>query len=173
MADTPNLIVLAGPNGAGKTTASRDLLEETLHIHDFVNADEIAKNLAGDSPESVSIQAGRLMLLRLRELAEQRKNVAFESTLSSRSFAPWIRQIKQTGYSFSLFYFWLPSPEMAIERVRRRKQLGGHSVPDDDIRRRYYRGVDNFFEAVPAVGDRMEILRQYQQETVAYRQRRT
>jgi len=144
--DGPNLIVLAGPNGAGKTTASRDLLEETLHVYDFVNADEIAKNLAGDAPETVSIQAGRLMLLRLRKLTAQRKNVAFESTLSSRSFAPWIKEIKATGYTFSLFYFWLPSPEMAIDRVRKRKRLGGHSVPDDDIRRRYHRGVNNFFE---------------------------
>ena len=144
--DSPNLILLAGPNGAGKTTASRDLLAETLQVYDFVNADEIANDLAGDNPEPVAINAGRIMLERLHFLTAQRANVAFESTLASRSFAPWIKRLKATGYSFSLFYFWIPTPEMAIDRVRRRKLLGGHTVPEADIRRRYYRGLSNFFE---------------------------
>lgn len=144
--DSPNLILLAGPNGAGKTTASRDLLAETLRVYDFVNADEIANDLAGDKPELVALHAGRLMLERLHSLTTQRANVAFESTLASRSFAPWIARLKASGYTFSLFYFWIPSPEMAIDRVRRRKLLGGHTVPEADIRRRYHRGLGNFFE---------------------------
>jgi len=144
--DAPNLILLAGPNGAGKTTAARDLLGGTLHVYDFVNADEIAKDLAGDNPERVAIEAGRIMLERLHSLTDRRSNVAFESTLASRSFAPWIRRLKESGYSFTLFYFWIPTPEMAIERVRRRKVLGGHTVPEADIRRRYHRGLRNFFE---------------------------
>ena len=74
--------------------------------------------------------AGRIMLERLRDLTAQRTNVAFETTLASRSFAPWIRRLKDSGYSFNLFYFWLPTPEVAIERVRVRKLLGGHSVPE-------------------------------------------
>jgi predicted ABC-type ATPase len=144
--NSPNLILLAGPNGAGKTTASRDLLAGTLHVYDFVNADEIAKDLGGDKPERVAIDAGRVMLERLHSLTGQRANVAFESTLASRSFAPWIGRLKASGYSFSLFSFWIPNPEMAINRVRRRKLLGGHTVPEADIRRRYYRGLNNFFE---------------------------
>jgi predicted ABC-type ATPase len=141
--DGPNLILLAGPNGAGKTTASSDLLAGALGVHHFVNADEIALQLGG---EHAAIAAGRLMLERLRDLTDQRANVAFESTLASRSFAPWIMRLKDSGYSFNLFYFWLPTPEMAIERVRLRKILGGHSVPEADIRRRYYRGLQNFFK---------------------------
>ncbi len=143
--DSPNLILLAGPNGAGKTTASLDLLADTLDVYDFVNADEIAKDLGGDNPEPVALHAGRIMLERLHSLTAQRANVAFESTLSSRSFAPWIRRLKASGYTFSLFYFWIPTPEMAVDRVRRRKLLGGHAVPEADIRRRYYRGLGNFF----------------------------
>ncbi len=139
--DGPNLILLAGPNGAGKTTASRDLLAGALNVHHFVNADDIALQLGGGEHA-----AGRIMLERLRHLTDQRANVAFESTLASRSFAPWIMRLKDSGYSFNLFYFWLPTPEMAIERVRLRKILGGHSVPEVDIRRRYYRGLPNFFK---------------------------
>jgi len=123
----PNLILLAGPNGAGKTTASSDLLAGALNIHHFVNADEITLTLGGEHP---AMAAGRIMLERLRDLTAQRTNVAFETTLASRSFAPWIRRLKDSGYSFNLFYFWLPTPEVAIERVRVRKLLGGHSVPE-------------------------------------------
>lgn len=83
MMDSPNLILLAGPNGAGKTTASRDLLAGTLRVHHFVNADEIANELAGDNPEPVAINAGRIMLDRLHSLTAQRANVAFESTLAT------------------------------------------------------------------------------------------
>jgi len=90
--------------------------------------------------------AGRIMLERLRDLTAQRTNVAFETTLASRSFAPWIRRLKDSGYSFNLFYFWLPTPEVAIERVRVRKLLGGHSEPEVDIRRRHHRGLQNFFK---------------------------
>ena len=141
--DGPNLILLAGPNGAGKTTASRDLLAGALGVRHFVNADEIAVQLGG---EHTAIAAGRIMLQRLHDLTDQRANVAFESTLATRSFAPWIRRLKNSGYTFTLFYFWIPSPDMAIDRVRRRMKLGGHSVPEVDIRRRYRRGLANFFE---------------------------
>lgn len=88
----------------------------------------------------------RVMLSRLRELADQRKNIAFESTLASRTFAPWIRELKRTGYRFHLFYFWLPSPETCVDRVRGRKSLGGHFVPAETIHRRYHAGIRNFFE---------------------------
>jgi len=141
----PNVIVLAGPNGAGKTTAAPEILQATLQIAQFVNADVIAQGLAGFAPESAVIEAGRMMLARLSDLAASRASFAFETTLASRSFAPWIEQLRQEGYLFHLFYFWLPSPEMAIARVAQRVRLGGHFVDDQTVRRRYQRGVQNFF----------------------------
>ena len=141
----PNVIVLAGPNGAGKTTASSAILRETLDIAEFVNADVIAQGLSGFAPEHAALQAGRVMLQRLKELAESRASFSFETTLASRSFAPWLEQLVADGYHFHLFYFWLPSADMAIARVAQRVRLGGHFVDDDTIRRRYTRGVRNFF----------------------------
>ena len=141
-----NIILLAGPNGAGKSTAAPDLLHGALHVDEFVNADVIARGLSAFNPEGAALDAGRVMLGRLKELAAQRKNIAFESTLASRTFAPWIRELKKTGYRFHLFYFWLPSPEICIERVDTRKSLGGHFVPSETIHRRYHAGVRNFFE---------------------------
>jgi predicted ABC-type ATPase len=124
-----NVILLAGPNGAGKSTAAPDLLHGALHVDEFVNADVIARGLSAFNPEGAALDAGRVMLTRLRELAAQKKNIAFESTLASRTFAPWIRELQKNGYRFHLFYFWLPSPEACVNRVSGRKSLGGHFVP--------------------------------------------
>lgn len=141
----PSVIVLAGPNGAGKTTSSTGIIQETLGLAEFVNADVIAKGLSGFAPESAALQAGRIMLERLHELADARASFSFETTLASRTFAPWIAELVSSGYSFHLFYFWLPSAEMAIARVAQRVRMGGHFVDDDTVRRRYERGVQNFF----------------------------
>jgi len=86
------------------------------------------------------------MLQRLHQLAQQRESFAFETTLASRSFAPWIRSLREAGYDFHLLFFWLPTPEMAIARVRERVRSGGHDVPPETVERRYYGGIRNFFE---------------------------
>ena len=91
------------------------------------------------------MQAGRIMLTRLKELGLQRESFAFETTLASRTFAPWILQLKSAGYEFHLIYLWLPSDQMAISRVESRVRLKGHHVPDDIVQRRYRRGLENFF----------------------------
>ncbi len=144
MADSsPRVIVLAGPNGAGKTTASRILLAETLNVLTFVNADVIARGLAGFDPASVAVAAGRIMLARLHELAEQRADFAFETTLASRTFAGWLSELRESGYRVHLVYFWVESADVAVARVTQRITEGGHSVPEETIRRRYRRSVDN------------------------------
>lgn len=149
----PHLIVLAGPNGAGKTTASKDLLEGALSVHEFVNADRIAQGLSAFDPESVALTSGRIMLERLRDLARERMNFAFETTLASRSFAPWIKELKKSEYEFRLVYYWLRSPELAVERVADRIRFGGHHVPEEVIRRRYEGGLRNFFQLYRPMAD--------------------
>jgi len=141
----PNLIVLAGPNGAGKTTSAQTLVLGTLGIVQFVNADTIAQGLSGFRPESVRMTAGRVMLEQLRRLGKRRSSFAFETTLASKTFAPWIRSLVEEGYAFHLFFFWLPSADISVSRVAERVRLGGHHVPERDIRRRYPRGIENFF----------------------------
>lgn len=141
-----SVIVLAGPNGAGKTTAAPSLLRGALGVTEFVNADTIAQGLAGFDPERAAIPAGRVMLQRLAELASQRASFAFETTLASRSFAPWLRRLLQQDYKFHLVFLWLPSADFAVDRVADRVRLGGHDVPETTIRRRYQAGLRNFFE---------------------------
>ncbi|AMV40358.1 zeta toxin family protein [Planctomyces sp. SH-PL62] len=140
----PSVIVLAGPNGAGKSTAAPSLLRGTLAVDHFVNADEIARGLSAFAPESTAVQAGRIMLARIKQLAAARADFAFETTLASRSFAHWLRSLIATGYEFHLVFLWLPSADLAVARVADRVLHGGHHVPEDVIRRRYAAGMRNF-----------------------------
>lgn len=139
----PKLYIIAGCNGAGKTTASYTVLPEMLGCKEFVNADEIAKGLSPFNPESVAIEAGRLMLQRMDDLLSEGSDFAFETTLSTRSYVKFIERAQAKGYFVTLPYFWLPTPEQAIERVATRVREGGHNIPSDVIRRRYANGIKN------------------------------
>jgi len=154
MTEGPHVIVLAGPNGAGKSTAAPSVLADKLHVAEFVNADVIARGLSGFHPEAAAFDAGRIMLDRLHQLAAKHASFAFETTLASRSFAPWIAELRSTGYRFDLVYFWLPSAEAAIARVAARVRDGGHDVPAATIKRRYAAGLRNFFTLYRPLTDR-------------------
>ncbi len=145
MNSRPHVVVLAGPNGAGKSTTAPVLLRGRLGVAEFVNADTIARGLSAFAPEGVAIDAGRVMLRRLEQLAAQQRDFAFETTLASRTFAPRIARWMLTGYTFHLVFLWLPNAEVALARVRERVRLGGHDVPEVTVRRRYARGLVNFF----------------------------
>jgi predicted ABC-type ATPase len=138
------MVIIGGPNGAGKTTIARRVVLEAVGIVEYVNADVIAAGLAGFAPERAAMSAGRIMLKRLDELAEQRADFAFETTLASRTFAPWAKERVREGYQVHMIYVWLESPELAISRVAQRVRKGGHEVPKDIVRRRYTRSIWNF-----------------------------
>lgn len=142
----PILYIIAGCNGAGKTTASMSVLPEVLDCREFVNADEIAKGLSPFKPEEVAIDAGKLMLKRIDFLLDKKKTFAIETTLATRSYKSLIERAKANGYLVILLFFWLPSPEMAQLRVEGRVATGGHDIPREVIRRRYWAGLRNLFE---------------------------
>ncbi len=159
----PNVVVIAGPNGAGKSTTAPGLLRQAFSLEKFVNADTIASGLSAFDPESVAFGAGRLMLVRLRELAASRADFAFETTLASRTFAPWLRRLQQEGYVVHLIYLWLPSADLAVERVAERVRRGGHAVPEVVVRRRYKRSLSNFFNSYRPLADSWLMLDNSQQ----------
>jgi len=139
------LYIIAGPNGAGKTTASYTVLPEILNCNEFVNADEIARGISPFNPEKVSIQAGRLMLNRIKELISKGETFAFETTLSSKYFVEFIKNAKKKEYEVVLLFLMLNSEKLAIQRVETRVKEGGHDIPTDVIIRRYNNGLKNFF----------------------------
>jgi predicted ABC-type ATPase len=141
----PAVVALAGSHGAEKSTTGPVLLRDTLGITEFVNADVIAQGLSAFNPEGASIAAGRVMLARLHELADRRVDFGFETTLAGRAYAGWIKEPRRRGYTFHLIYLWLRDIDLAIKRVRKRVDLGGHDVSEQTIRRRYRSGLVNFF----------------------------
>lgn len=156
--EKPRVVVLAGPNGAGKSTSASRLLRGVLGVDEFVNADIIAQGLSGFAPERVAMAAGRIMMRRLKELAASRASFAFETTLASRTFAAWLAELKSQGYTVQLVFLWLPSEEMAVERVAERVRLGGHAVPEPTVRRRYRAGLRNFFELYRPLADKWQVI---------------
>lgn len=143
--NVPKLYVIAGCNGAGKTTASYTILPEMLQCKEFVNADEIAKGLSPFNPESVSIDAGRIMLARINGLLADKVDFAFETTLATRTYVNFIEKAHARGYHVTLIYFWLNSPDLAVSRVGMRVASGGHAIEEGVVRRRYKQGVRNLF----------------------------
>ncbi len=119
-----------------------------------MNADEIARGISPFQPDKAGIEAGRLMLKRIHKLAESGESFAFETTLSTKSYVHFIAKAKNLGYHISCLYFWLNSEELAISRVNNRVEEGGHSIPEEVIRRRYTRGLMNLFKLIlPLVDD--------------------
>ncbi len=153
----PKLYIIAGCNGAGKTTASMSVLPEILDCREFVNADEIAKGLSPFKPEEVAIDAGRIMLQRIDRLLSEQETFAIETTLSTRSYKKLVERVKRLGYEVILLFFWLPSPEMAQQRVALRVASGGHNIPTEVIHRRYWLGIENLFSIFVPIVDRWSL----------------
>ena len=148
------LYIISGCNGAGKTTASYSLLPEMLNCTQFVNSDEFAKGLSPFNPEKASIQASRYMLMKFKYLLERQQDFAIETTLATRTLLKMAQKAQKAGYTVTLLYFWLNSPELAVERVRARVEAGGHDIPEETIRRRYQVGIDYFFHYYAPICER-------------------
>lgn len=150
----PRLYIISGCNGAGKTTASYSLLPEMLGCKDFVNSDEFAKGLSPFDPSKASIQASRYMLMKIRYLLKRNQDFAVETTLATRTLMKIVKQAQAAGYTVTLLYFWLNSPELAVERVRARVEAGGHDIPVETIIRRYHTGIYYFFNLYAPISER-------------------
>lgn len=138
------LYIIAGANGSGKSTLAEILLEEKKL--EFLNADEIAKQIAPDAINSVPISAGKIYFQRLNEYFKENKSFAVESTLSGNNIVRIIKQAQEQHYKTVLIYSFLKNCTICIERVKKRVENGGHDVPAEDIIRRYYKSIINFWD---------------------------
>jgi predicted ABC-type ATPase len=153
----PQVVLIAGPNGAGKSTAAPDFLRDELHVSTFVNADVIARGLAGFGADRTGITAGRMVLSWLHELAESRSDFAFETTLAGRGIRRLMSKCAEHGYDPHIVYLWIPDAELAVRRVQARVAAGGHAVPAADIRRRYGRGLLAFVDTYRAIATSWQV----------------
>jgi predicted ABC-type ATPase len=142
----PNLYIIAGPNGAGKTTYALRFLPQEMRCHEFVNADLIAAGVSPFAPAQAELEAGRIMIRRLRQLLAGRKDFAFETTLSGSGYIPLLEEARAASYRIRLDFLWLTSLDVARERIRQRVRKGGHDIPDDVQQRRFAKGIRMLIE---------------------------
>lgn len=141
-----NLYIIAGPNGSGKTTFAKRFLPTHAECTHFINADMIAQGLSPFSPVVAAMKAGRLVLKEIEEMSGKGISFAFETTLSGKTYLSLLNKLKNKGYRIHIFFLWIPSSGLALERIKGRVKSGGHDVPAADVRRRFRRSIDNFFK---------------------------
>jgi predicted ABC-type ATPase len=149
-----NVYIIAGPNGSGKTTFAETFLPEYAKCDRFINADLIAQGLSPFSPSQVAIKSGKLVLEQIKELSSAGLDFGFETTLSGVTYLKYFKMLREKGYKIHIFFLWIPSPQLAIARVKDRVVKGGHDVPVEDIRRRFERSTGKFFKEYRLLADR-------------------
>ena len=150
---TKNVYIIAGPNGSGKTTFARKFLPDRTDCTQFINADLIAQGLSPFSPVVAAMKAGRLVLKEIEELSGKGLSFAFETTLSGKTYISLLNKLRSKDYRIHLFFLWIPSSTLALERIKERVKSGGHDVPAVDVRRRFRRSIDNFFKVYEPLAD--------------------
>jgi predicted ABC-type ATPase len=148
----PVIYLISGPNGAGKTTFAKEFLP-SAHVVEFLNADLLAAGLSPLRPGAMAVRSARMILARWRELLAMRRDFAFESTLSGRTYATMLAEAKAAGYRIRIAYLWLPNVRISLRRVRQRVLTGGHDVPERDVRRRFIPSLVNFFRRYRPLAD--------------------
>ena len=140
-----NVYIISGPNGCGKTILADKLIEE--FELPFINADNIALELSqGGDVRKVRLQAGKMFLKELNDHINENKSFVVETTLAGKYYFPKIiEKLKRRKYKIILIYIFIASPEEAVNKVKQRVKKGGHSVPEEDILRRFSRSRNNFW----------------------------
>ncbi len=138
------LYIIAGANGSGKSTLAETFLK-TKELP-FLNADDIAKELCPHDIESVKIKAGKLYLEKFEEYIEKKVSFVAETTLSGKTLEKLVQKAKNNNYKITFIYSYLNDFIKCIKRVKTRVLNGGHNVKEEDITRRYYRSIINFWK---------------------------
>ena len=146
MSKTPQVYIIAGPNGSGKTTFAVEFLPKYADCPAFINADTLARGLSGFSPDAVALKAGRILLEQIETYASKKTNFAFETTLSGMTYLSRFRDLKKEGYATHMFFLWIPDVKLSLARVANRVKMGGHDIAENVVRRRFHKGISNFFK---------------------------
>jgi predicted ABC-type ATPase len=150
-----NATIIAGPNGVGKTTFAKRYLD--IRRSFYVSADEIALKLNLDDVQKVRVQAGKLFFQNIKTAVDSGQNLLIEVTLAGRSFQRIVDLLKQAHYTVYIIFIFLESPELCVDHIHERVTSGGHDVPKEDIIRRFYRSITNFWQIYKNMADMWSI----------------
>jgi len=153
MSEIPTIYILAGPNGSGKTTLARDFLPHGIHCLNFLNPDLLALGLSPFDATEAGLRAGRLLLGEFDRNVTQGISFGIETTLSGLTYLDRFKDAKEKGYRLVIFYIWVGSAQLSIERIKHRVNKGGHHVPTVDVIRRFGRSIRHFFNHDRSLAD--------------------
>lgn len=146
------MILVGGPNGAGKTTFIESFLDTQKFT--YLGADLIAYEMCPEDVASVAAKAGREFIKRIKAHRLAGDWVIVESTLSGRSLSRHVERFRDAGYLVRVIFISIPNANVSAERVRIRVNKGGHDVPLEDIKRRYLKTHQNFWQLYRPLVDR-------------------
>lgn len=128
------VLVFAGPNGSGKSTiAAQFPIAGT-----YVNADDIKKTKNCSALEA-AVEAEKICY----RLIDKGQDLTFETVLSSDFKLKLLEYAREKNYQILAIYVTTNNPEINVQRVHWRMDHGGHPVPDERIRSRYYKSLQN------------------------------
>ena len=145
------LYLIAGANGCGKTTLTKELLKSDKELV-WLNSDEIAEAMN----DELGITSGRVLMIQLNDALAKKQSVVLESTISGKYHEGVIEKFQKAKYEVIFVYVFLDSLEQNLARIKQRVELGGHNVPEDAVKRRFYRSVKNFWSVCKLV-DKWEL----------------
>lgn len=140
----PQFFLVAGPNGGGKSTLTQSLKNRFPDI-EVIDPDVISKNMTGSfaTVDQEQLSAGRKAVELVKQHIENEQSFMVESTISGSTYLKYARLAKAAGFRTTFIYVCLKSADMSAERVAKRVAMGGHSIPIEDIKRRYPRSMKN------------------------------
>ena len=143
----PRYIIIAGTNGAGKTT----LYETNPELFQItrVNVDEIVREFGSWTNFSDVMKAGQIALKRIMDCFDKKISFNQETTLCGHSIKNNNKRAISLGYNVEIYYIGLDTADLAVDRVMKRVEKGGHGIPEDDIRRRYEESLRALKELIP------------------------
>ena len=141
----PTLYVVAGPNGSGKSTLTRS---RRFGGVDLIDPDAIAARISLVDPEGAVRTARREAVRTRRAAIADNRTVVLETTLAGKTMLLLMDQARSLGYKIELHYVSINSVGQALDRIANRVALGGHGVPEEDVRRRFNRSLANLPAAI-------------------------
>lgn len=158
------LRLIAGPNGSGKTTLTKTLIKQGIPLGQYLNPDDIARHIClSDNIASIERsfpkfshfsmtreQEDYLSALIAQQVAvglrndwvENSLSLTYESVMSHESHLDFVKAACSGRYEAYLYYICTADPFINLERIQQRVQQGGHSVPEEKVRRRYEKSLE-------------------------------